>query len=73
MATTEKKTIRLMVSRPDIRNQDLAGAFLTFEVDSDGDVEMTVRWGEPERDRGIYLIPSNEACELLGFLEQLTD
>ena len=65
-----EKTIRLTVSRPDIRNTDLAGAILQFERDSDGDVEMTVRWDGSEKDRGVYLIPRGEADELAGWLDE---
>lgn len=68
-----EKNIRLMTNRQDIRNPDNAAAFLHFDVDSDGDVEMTVRWGEPERPRGTYLIPRSEADLLLEWLEQRTD
>jgi hypothetical protein len=67
-----EKTIRLIASRPDIRNTDLAGATLHFEVDSDRDVTMTIRWDGSEKDRGVYLIPRSEVFDLLEFLDQVT-
>jgi len=69
------KEIRLIVIRPDITNQDSANAtaMLRFETASDNDVEMSITWGDSERNRGTYLIPRSDADELAGWLDERTD
>lgn len=60
------ETFRIEVIRQDIADPDRAAAELHFSALSDGDMELTVRWGDPPRDRGTYLIPAAAATEMLG-------
>lgn len=61
--------VRVSVTRQDIANPDKGGATLVFRELSDGDVEMTVMYGDPERDRGAYLIAKDEAWDLVDHLD----
>ena len=54
------------VIRQDIADPDKAGARLDFVATSGGDMEMTVQWGDPPRDRGTYLIPAEAFAEMFG-------
>jgi hypothetical protein len=62
--------IAVPVTRQDIADPDKAEAELDFVILGDGDVEVTVKWGNPPRDRGAYLIDAHIASGLfwkLGF------
>lgn len=67
------KPIRVSATRADITNPDRAEATLVFDTAWPESVEMTVRWGDPERDRGTYLISKMEAWDLYEFLKQHLD
>jgi hypothetical protein len=69
------KELRLIVIRPDIANQESASAtaYLCFETASDDDVEMSVTWGDTDRNRGTYLIPRSQIDELTAWLDERTE
>jgi hypothetical protein len=55
--------------RQDIADPDKAGAEVEFRFVSDGDIELTIRWGD--RDRGAYLISNPSFVNLA--MKHVTD
>lgn len=73
MTAQPSKKIRLTANRQDITSPDRAQAFLEFDAVSEGDIEVTVWWGEPEKMRGWYRLYTSEAEKLQEFMEHLSD
>ena len=57
--------ITVPVVRQDIADPDKAEAELDFQILDGGDIEVVVKWGNPPRERGAYLIDAGIASGVL--------